>query len=119
TQIDWNVSDISLTYLGARYVTNTDNVFKAAVTIDEDSSTRVWTHELRVGNASGDTALKWLLGAYLLDQDGYANSEVQSGAFTSLTRNPEVTVRAKAVFGQATLPLTKSIRATAGLRYSD
>lgn len=78
------------------------------------------TFEVRLASPNR-SAIKWVLGAYYLDA-----KNMQTGAGVSATTGPstfepydtQVPAKSQAVFGQATFPLSQTLRLTSGLRYT-
>nr|WP_246463241.1 TonB-dependent receptor [Nitrospirillum iridis] len=86
-----------------------------------DYQEKQYTGEIRLASPS-DSAVKWQVGAYGLRSTNL-NLVAPSAGTTSTTgytayyHNPPTT--SYSVFGQATYPVTDSLRLTAGLRYTD
>lgn len=123
-QMDWDLGFGVLTYQPAWYEVQVYQDFDL-IGLDlliTNKRSRQQTHELRLASSS-DQSLKWLVGAYYLDNKGL---EDQPAAYLAPGphggyNNPYDTpteVESKAVFGQLTLPLGDAFRLIAGGRYT-
>jgi iron complex outermembrane receptor protein len=91
-------------------------VYSAALSTD-----KAFSNELRIASPSM-SRIKWVGGFYYFKEDDYSNSLYYSHtpffSFDSSTINPNISEHSWALFGQATYPITDSVRLTGGLRYS-
>jgi iron complex outermembrane receptor protein len=74
------------------------------------------TAEVRLSSLP-QTAWSWVIGAYYLDYDG-SGQRRQNWTFDQGTLFTLNTSESRAVFGQATVPLSEQLRLTGGLRYT-
>ncbi|MCJ2184785.1 TonB-dependent receptor [Novosphingobium sp. 1949] len=74
------------------------------------------SYEVRLASADS-SPISWVVGGYWLDQDLSGETKYVLH-IADATYYPLQQDRSRAVFGQATLPLTSALRLTAGLRYT-
>jgi iron complex outermembrane receptor protein len=78
-----------------------------------------WTQEIRLASPESEKSrLKWLIGAFYLDEDFEVDSvyDFRQYEYTT-TQKSELDTRNHAFFGQATYRLRDALGITAGLRY--
>jgi len=95
----------------ASYLTYTPGFyFKTDETSDQQS------YELRIGNET--ERLKWLVGGFYFDEQQTQFYSLRALPIQQGTVDTDLSTRAYAVFGDATLSLTDSFRVLGGIRYS-
>ncbi len=107
------------------------NVYTLNAPLDDATTAKVWTQELRVAGAKG--GLNWLGGGFFSHTNRHYAQNLPVAGFTALTGIPTQGLRAPtdslfwsdldyslnqfALFGEATIPLSPAFSLTAGLRY--
>jgi iron complex outermembrane receptor protein len=116
-------SATTLTSLTAYRKLDYDVLVDSDITELELSATRVheiqhqWSEELTV--SGWRPGLTWVGGLFLLEDEDHQPTSVRLGAPRLENRlEPRVEASTGALFGQATVSLTRSLSATAGLRYT-
>ncbi|EQB12856.1 TonB-dependent receptor [Sphingobium lactosutens] len=74
------------------------------------------TYEARLNSAS-DAPIQWVVGVYVFDQDR-AGEKKYNYSFGQYTDYAVYESHSRAVFGQATVPVSDVLRVTGGLRYT-
>jgi len=128
-RLDWNLGFANLTALPAyrSYSYQCRNCWRSETDQNQWAAERQTSVELRLASEPG-SSVTWLAGLYYLDANAPTRGQNLNPGFDSFT-DPAVQVneqaqteyssKSYAAFGQATYPLSRTLRLTAGLRYTE
>ncbi|MBB6250962.1 TonB-dependent receptor domain-containing protein [Nitrospirillum iridis] len=117
-QVDWDAKFANLTLLAAHQDFEKTYVQPFSGTYERYHLPLIQNSvEFRLASED-DSRLKWVAGFYYLNQDD-SGAKKTNYTFDSVENVVHGTVDSKAVFGQATYPVTDRLRVTAGLRYTN
>lgn len=122
--LDWDLGGAVLTVIPAyqRVVIDSKSIPTLNFTTvnpfnGEPSTSDAQTLEVRLGHASEN--LKWVLGGYYFNEDQDSYNAVRLARVSDTAFVADLNTRAYAVFGEMTYSLTRALRVTGGLRYTD
>lgn len=117
--LDWSTEAGTFTLLPAYRESRLDTVGTAigvnVITVEEDEQTSL---EARFAS-DPDRGFSYIVGAYYFDETNHIPRFVPNTQYTMSIQDYDTGVESAAAFGRLTYRLTDSVRATAGVRYTE
>ncbi|MEG3178778.1 TonB-dependent receptor [Sphingomonas sp. RB3P16] len=116
-EVNWNLGFANLTVLPSYQKIDSSSLSYPGFSFTTDDSGDQHSLEARLSSV-GSGPLKWIVGAYDF-RSNISSLIIADQGLVGSTPQFQQKVHAKAVFGETTYSVTKSLRLTGGLRYSD